>query len=88
LTKFLGHRPWSSPEAAARYAQAVGSSDYPRIVAVNEAPGQPEPSFSPADLSQRNRLICRQVALKAAVELAEPGTSPDQVLGTAEAFYT
>ena len=27
LGRFLGYRPWSSPEAAARYAQAVGSSD-------------------------------------------------------------
>ncbi len=28
LGKFLGYRPWSSPEAAARYAQAAGTSDH------------------------------------------------------------
>ena len=27
LARFLGYRPWSSPEAAARYARAVGSGD-------------------------------------------------------------
>ena len=62
-----------------------GSSDYPRIVAVSERPG-PDAPASPG-LSQRDRLICRQVALKAAVELAEPGASPDQVLALAEVFY-
>ncbi len=67
-----------------------GSSDYPKIVAVHEAPEPPsETTSTPAasELSQRDRLICKQVALKAAVELAGPGSSADQVLTTAETFY-
>ncbi len=61
----------------------TNGSKFPKVVKAEPLAAPAEPS----DLSQRDRLICRQVALKAAAELAEPGTAPDQVLSIAEAFY-
>lgn len=66
-------------------------SKFPKVVKAEPAAGAPEaPAPAGAPLSPKDRSICKQVALKAAVEtaalLGQP-VSADSVLATAQAYY-